>query len=58
MLAACGVGGLAEPTHVDPENFFAPIAPASVRFFDLDFDALDRFRADRHQRGFFWKKPR
>jgi hypothetical protein len=28
-----------------------------VRVFDLDFDALDRFRADRMERGFFWKKP-
>ncbi len=51
----CGVGGLADPTPTAPERFFTPIAPRGVSVFELDFDALDAFRHDRIDRGFFWR---
>ena len=49
-----GVGGFADPTTTDPEGFFKPIE-GEVLVVDLRFDALEDFRADRVQRGFFWK---
>jgi predicted amidohydrolase len=58
ILFTAGAGGLADPTTVDPERFFTPIAPAGapgVTVHDLDFAALDAFRHDRISRGFFWK---
>lgn len=53
-LPASGVGGLADPTTIDPNEFFRPI-DGDVRVYELDFDALDRFRRDRYARGFFWR---
>lgn len=52
---ACGVGGFADPTAVNPEKFFQPISPEGISMFNLDFNALEEFRADRRMRGFFWK---
>jgi predicted amidohydrolase len=54
---ASGVGGLADPTLIDPERLFQPIGEAAIRAFPIDFDALDAFRRDRIDRGFFWKAP-
>jgi predicted amidohydrolase len=51
-----GVGGFADPTQVDAERFFTPIA-GDVSITTLDFAALDNFRNDRRSRGFFWKAP-
>jgi predicted amidohydrolase len=51
----CGVGGLADPTSLDPPLFFQPVSEAGVSIFNLDFQALEEFRADRRLRGFFWK---
>lgn len=51
----CGVGGFADPTTVDPAAFFTPIPESGVAVFELDFDKLDAFRADRMGRGFFWQ---
>jgi predicted amidohydrolase len=53
-IAPSGVGGLADPTRVDPEQLYLPIAGA-LRVYELDFAALDAFRRDRMARGFFWK---
>ena len=55
LFFASGVGGLADPTPIDPDAFFSPIA-GDARLYHLDFEALSAFRADRRQRGFFWKK--
>ncbi len=58
VLFTAGAGGLADPTAVDPERFFTPIAPGGapgIAVHDLDFAALDAFRHDRVARGFFWK---
>jgi predicted amidohydrolase len=55
VLFTAGAGGLADPTAVDPEKFFTPIAEAGVAVHELDFAALDAFRKDRIARGFFWK---
>jgi predicted amidohydrolase len=55
-LFASGVGGLADPTTIDPSAFFQPIEGAA-RLYELDFEALDAFRKDRLERGFFWKSP-
>ena len=51
----CGVGGFADPTSLDPQQFFQPISEEGVSIYDLNFDALEAFRADRRMRGFFWK---
>ena len=51
----CGVGGFADPTAVNEEKFFRPISEEGISVFNLDFNALDRFREDRRMRGFFWK---
>ncbi len=53
----CGVGGLADPTTTDPADFFRPLGADDLAIHTLDFDALARFRRDRVERGFFWKKP-
>jgi predicted amidohydrolase len=53
-LFASGVGGLADPTTVDPDRFFTPIE-TDARIYELDFAALAEFRKDRQSRGFFWK---
>ena len=53
-LFASGVGGLADPTVIDPDRFFSPIEN-DARLYDLDFEALAAFRKDRQSRGFFWK---
>lgn len=50
-----GVGGLADPSGVDPDGFFTPIGERGVHICELDFAALDHFRADRSARGFFYK---
>lgn len=52
---ASGVGGFADPTTTDPALLFRSI-PNAVEVIDVDFAALDSFRADRSARGFFWKK--
>ncbi len=54
-LSASGVGGLADPTSVDPERMFVPIGEAGVAVVEIDFSALEAFRRDRAERGFFWK---
>ena len=51
----CGVGGFCDPASRDARNFFVPISEKGVSMFDLDFEALEEFRADRRMRGFFWK---
>ncbi|HKU41489.1 MAG TPA: hypothetical protein VJR89_25205, partial [Polyangiales bacterium] len=53
-LPASGVGGLADPATIDPDRFFLPIED-QLRVYELDFDALERFRRDRYARGFFWR---
>ena len=55
QLAASGVGGLADPTAIDPQELFRPIGSASVAVHELDFGRLEAFRNDRRSRGFFWK---
>lgn len=57
-LPPSGVGGLADPTTIDEQRLFTPLASAAVRSFELDLDALEAFRADRRARGFFWKNGR
>lgn len=54
LLSTCGVGGFADPTTVDPSGFFHPIE-GDATVFEVDFDALEQFRRDRIERGFFWK---
>lgn len=53
-LFASGVGGLADPTTVNPAAFFSPIT-GDARSYELDFERLSEFRKDRRARGFFWK---
>jgi len=53
---ASGVSGFADPTAVDPDRLFTPTG-GEVRVYELDWAALDGFRADRMARGFFWKPP-
>jgi len=50
-----GVGGFADPTQTDPERLFTPIDESGSMLVSIDFEALERFRADRRMRGFFWK---
>jgi predicted amidohydrolase len=54
-LFASGVGGFANPTGLDPNRFFTPIAEEGLSVFEIDMAALNAFRADRRERGFFWK---
>ena len=56
LLASSGVAGFADPTMVDPELLFRPVANGGARAFELDFAALEAFRADRRARGFFWMR--
>lgn len=51
-----GVAGLADPTTSEPAQFFTPLAQELLHVFELDFDKLAAFRADRLARGFFWKR--
>lgn len=51
----CGVGGLADPTAIEPEAFYRPIPAEAIGIYPLDFGALEAFRSDRRKRGFFWK---
>ncbi len=53
-LPASGVGGLADPTTVNPDELYLPIE-GELQIYPLDFDALDAFRKDRNSRGFFWR---
>jgi predicted amidohydrolase len=55
LLSTSGVGGLADPTSLAPEDFFQPIGNGGARAYPLDFAALEQLRADRRDRGFFWK---
>lgn len=55
LLAASGVGGFADPTAVDPDAFYQPVAASGASAYELDFARLERFRQDRLDRGFFWK---
>lgn len=54
-LAASGVAGFANPALTEPRDLFVPLGSAEARAFPLDFDALDVFRTDRKNRGFFWQ---
>lgn len=56
LLSASGVAGFADPTRVEPDALFSPVAPARARAYTLDFEALAEFRRDRQARGFFWKE--
>jgi predicted amidohydrolase len=55
LFFASGVGGLADPTVIDPDALFVPI-DGDARLYELDFTALSAFRQDRRERGFFSKK--
>ena len=55
LLFSNGVAGFADPTLIDPSRFFQPVGEAAVRAYPIDLDALDAFRKDRQDRGFFWK---
>jgi predicted amidohydrolase len=55
VLFTAGAGGFADPTAVDPDEFFTPVGETGVAVHELDFAALDAFRKDRVARGFFWK---
>lgn len=55
-LMTSGVGGFADASHADPDAFYTPIAPAGMQVLAPDFEALDRFRHDRGDRGFYWNK--
>ncbi|PLX33560.1 MAG: hypothetical protein C0600_00225 [Ignavibacteria bacterium] len=56
QLMTSGVGGFADTTGTDPTNFYSPIGDQEALVIKPDFEALDRFRQDRADRGFFWKK--
>jgi len=58
LLAASGVGGLADPAETDPDLLFRAIDARGASAFDLDFNRLEEFRRDRADRGFFWRPPR
>nr|PZN25964.1 MAG: hypothetical protein DIU78_09035 [Pseudomonadota bacterium] len=55
LLAPAGVAGFADPTPRDPERLFQPLGERPVAAFELDFEALERFRADRRSRGFYFR---
>jgi predicted amidohydrolase len=54
MLAPSGVSGFADPTTVNADELFTPLAH-EAQAFELDIEKLRAFRADRRDRGFFWK---
>jgi len=55
-LFTSGVAGFANPTTSDARGMFEALGAAQIRVFQLDFPALEAFRRDRVQRGFFWKR--
>lgn len=55
MLAPSGVAGFANPTTVLDTELFTPLAERAFQSFELDRAKLQAFRADRLDRGFFWK---
>jgi len=55
-LAAGGVGGFADPTRLDPDSFYTPVGESDAAAYDIDLTALEAFRRDRRERGFFWKE--
>jgi predicted amidohydrolase len=55
MLAASGVAGFADPSRVEPNELFQALGSTEARAFELDFAALEAFRKDRLERGFFWQ---
>lgn len=55
QLRTSGVSGFADPTVLDPEQLFRPVAAAEL--IELDFSLLEAFRADRRARGFYWGGP-
>jgi predicted amidohydrolase len=55
LLFASGVGGFADPTTIEAKALFRPIGAGEIAAFPVDRAALDAFRADRMDRGFFWK---
>jgi predicted amidohydrolase len=55
MLAASGVAGFADPSRLEPDELFRALGDSAARAFELDFEALDAFRKDRMERGFFWQ---
>ena len=55
-LFTAGVGGFADPTGMSPSHFFTPIGGSGIAVYEIDFDALERFRTDRRERGFFWRE--
>ncbi len=54
VVSASGVAGLADPTREQESQLFQPVRGAAQRY-ELDFPALERFRGDRRERGFFWR---
>ena len=46
----------ADTTHTDPDSFYTPIPENGVLIAKPDFAALERFRRDRGDRGFYWKR--
>jgi predicted amidohydrolase len=52
--AAAGVSGFADPTTRDPAALFRATR-AGAASFRVDFTALDAFRRDRRDRGFYWQ---
>ncbi len=55
-LRTSGVGGFADGATSDPGCFYRAIGDERVLVTDIDFDVLAAFRADREERGFFWKR--
>jgi predicted amidohydrolase len=55
-LRTSGVGGFADPTTQEPSAFHRPIADG-ILTVDIDLVALEAFRRDRIDRGFYWKHP-
>jgi hypothetical protein len=51
------VAGFADPTSTEPRELFTPVGRGGLAAHALDFDALERFRADRADRGFLWRPP-
>jgi predicted amidohydrolase len=51
------VAGFADPTRTEPRQLFTPVGPGGLAAHVLDFDALERFRSDRVDRGFLWRPP-
>lgn len=56
LLAPAGAAGFADPTTREPERLFQPLGDRAVAAFELDFEALERFRSDRRSRGFYFRE--